>query len=137
MGTETIVDEKKKIPGSGRGTGRKLGCKNVLAPAAKQSMAQFFESLTADNYRWRTRVKRILDGERGTTEQEFHKWSLLALDRYRGTSAKHQPEGEKRQSLYFVTTTGLYSWQMDNMKEQTDRMIQQGKDEARSIVDQP
>jgi hypothetical protein len=111
MDTETITTDEnkpKKVPGTGRGTGRKLGSKNVLAPEAKQSMSQFFESLTAENYRWRLRVKRILDG--GGTLQDFHKWSLIALDRTLGTPAKHQVAGEQRDQLLFITTHGYVPW---------------------------
>jgi len=44
-----------------------------------------------------------------------------------------QVDGEKRKSLVFVTTSGLYPWdeRMDNMKSQTDAMLAQGKAEER------
>jgi hypothetical protein len=105
---ETIMDEKAK-PKPRKGTvggGRAIGQKNKVKTETKQSMAEFFESLTSSNYRWRTRVKKILDAERGVTEQDFHKWSLLALDRSLGTPGKHQEAAQYRELLVFSSPTG-------------------------------
>jgi hypothetical protein len=108
---ETIMDHEKVKPKPQKGTvggGRAIGQKNKVKTETKQSMSQFFESLTADNYRWRTRVKRILDG--GGAPQDFHKWSLIALDRTLGTPGKHQVAGEQRPQLAFLTTHSYLPW---------------------------
>jgi hypothetical protein len=107
------MDHEKVKPKPQKGTvggGRAIGQKNKVKTETKQSMAEFFESLTSSNYRWRTRVKRILDAERGVTEQDFHKWSLLALDRSLGTPGKHQVAGEQRLQLAFLTSHGYLPW---------------------------
>jgi hypothetical protein len=140
MGTETIaMDEKpkKKAPGNGRGTGRKPGSKNILTGQNKRDIREFFQTLTIDSMRWRTNVKKQLEsGDDGT---QLRYWSDLALKYGFGLPGKMEVTGEKRQSLYFVTTTGLPPFHplMDNMKEQTDRMIQQAKDEARLQLEAP
>jgi len=58
---------------------------------------------------------------------EFIQLSRLALSYSPGLSVKMQVDGEKRKSLVFVTTSGLYPWdeRMDNMKSQTDAMLAQ------------
>jgi hypothetical protein len=115
------------------GLGRKPGSKNILSGQNKRDIKEFFQTLTIDSMRWRTNVKKQLESADDGTQ--LRHWSDLALRYGFGVPAKMQVEGAKQKSLYFVTTTGLYPWQMDNMKEQTDRMIQQGKaeDELRAL----
>jgi hypothetical protein len=137
MDTEIAMDENKpkKAPGNGRGTGRKPGSKNILTGQNKRDIREFFQTLTIDSMHWRRNVKKQLEsGDDGT---QLRYWSDLALKYGFGVPGKMPVEGEKRKSLYFVTTTGLYPWspEMDNMAEQTSRMIQQGKaeDELRAL----
>jgi hypothetical protein len=131
MGTETIVDEKKKTPGTGRGTGRRPGSKNKISTEVKQNVAEFFKTCTIESLRWRTNMRRKL--EMAADSAEFIQLSRLALSYSPGLPVKMQVDGEKRKSLVFVTTSGLYPWdeRMDNMKSQTDAMLAQGKAEER------
>ena len=126
---------KKGPPGSGRGTGRKPGSKNKITAEVKQSVAEFFKACTIENLRWRTNIKRKL--ELAADSGEFIQLSRLALSYSPGLPAKMVPEGQKRESLVFVTTTGLLPWdeRMDNMKPQTDAMLEGKKQEERLALE--
>jgi hypothetical protein len=95
----------KGLPKTG---GNVKGRPPKVARETKVEIAAFFSELTASNYRWRLRVKRILDG-RGTL-QDFHKWSLIALDRTLGTPGKHQEAVEQRNPFIFATLHGYLPW---------------------------
>jgi len=77
---------KKGPPGTGRGTGRKPGSKNKIATEVKQNIAQFFQSCTSENVRWRQNVKRKL--ETAAASQEFINLSRLALSYAHGLPGK-------------------------------------------------
>jgi len=120
------MDEPKKIPGTGRGTGRALGSKNKnpsIPKVTKVEIASFFSQLTAENYRWRQRVKRVLDG--GADAHEFRYWSQIALDRSIGTPAKGVIKQEQRPPVIFIGKP----WDPDNphnkaMDARSARMIE-------------
>jgi len=104
----------KKAPGTGRGSGRKPGSKNKLTIEVKQSMAQFFEHLTAENLAWRQRLDRIFSSKTTThddrTDQSFRAWSGIALDRTLGTPAKAVVEKPQRDPVLFVSAFGHKPW---------------------------
>jgi hypothetical protein len=125
MGTETIVDEKKKVPGSGRGAGRRPGSKNKISTEVKQNVAEFFKTCTIENLRWRTNMRRKL--EVAADSAEFIQLSRLALSYSPGLPVKMQPEVEKHKSLIFL---GLKPWERrGELDDITDRLLAQGKAE--------
>jgi hypothetical protein len=118
-----------KTPGSGRVKGK--------PPQVTENMrAVLREVLGLENIVIRKRLQRWfetgdaggLDHGAGLGSATFRHILLMGHGQ-----VKHTMESgdAKRQSLYFVTTSGLYPWQMDNMKEQTDAMLAQGKAEER------
>jgi hypothetical protein len=146
-----IMDEKKAKPRKGTvGGGRAIGQKNLVAPATKRSVSEIFRGMMGlddeaveatgqinrEGYGFRLRWKEILDGRR-TPDPAYTQVVRLSLAYGVGTPGKMEVESAKRKSLVFVSTTGLLPWdpRMDNMKEQTDRMLAQGKaeDELRAL----
>jgi len=118
------VDEKKAKPRKGTvGGGRAIGQKNILSGQVKQDIAQFFKNCTSESLRWRQNVRRVLT--LAPDAVEFRYWSRIALEYGFGTPSKFTPEGERRESLVFVTTNGLYPWddRADSMKSITDRTL--------------
>ena len=94
---EIVMEEKRK-------GGRTRGSKNVVTGVTKAEIASFFSELTASNYRWRQRVKRVLDG--GADAREFRYWSQIALDRSIGLPTKAGAEKPQGQPLIFVSRSG-------------------------------
>jgi hypothetical protein len=81
------------------------GSKNKISTEVKQNVAEFFKTLTIENHRWRTNMRRKL--EMAADSGEFIQLSRLALSYSPGLPVKMQPEGEKRESLIFL---GLRPW---------------------------
>ena len=76
-----------------------------ISTEVKQNVAEFFKTLTIENHRWRTNMRRKL--EMAADSGEFIQLSRLALSYSPGLPVKMQPEGEKRESLIFL---GLRPW---------------------------
>jgi len=128
--TETVMNEQKKIPGTGRGTGRKPGSKNILTAETKRDIASFFKSLTTENVKWRQNVARQLTS--GHNIQEFRFWSRIALEYGFGTPLKMQPAGTDRRSLNFITANGL-PWQNDPLAiKEREMLAAQERDDLRA-----
>jgi len=111
MDTETItMDENKpkKIPGTGRGTGRAHGSKNLAVGEVKREIRAFFQELTIDSMRWRKNVRTHL--EMAPDAREFRFWSTIALSYRFGVPGKMAPEGVERAPMIFATTHGYQSW---------------------------
>jgi hypothetical protein len=132
--TEITMDEKKKTPGTGRGAGRARGSKNVLTAEVKADIASFFKNLTIESMAWRRNVARHLEGAHDA--KEFRFWSTIGLQYAFGTPTKMVPEGTKRESLIFLTTTGLAPWdeRADSMKDITDRMLSEKAAEEKVLA---
>lgn len=96
----------KKAPGTGRGSGRKPGSKNLMKAEVKESIGQFFENLTVRNMRWRLDVAKQMQLKTATDPREFRFWSELGLHYFHGTPAKAQPETAERLSLVFIGRNG-------------------------------
>lgn len=108
----------------GHGGGRSCDrSEEHLSGQVKQDIAQFFKNCTSESLRWRQNVRRVLT--LAPDAVEFRYWSRIALEYGFGTPSKFTPEGERRESLVFVTTNGLYPWddRADSMKSITDRML--------------
>ena len=103
----------------------------ALTGEVKQNIAQFFQSCTSENVRWRQNVKRKLEVAAGSAE--FINLSRLALSYAHGLPGKMQPEGTKRESLVFLTTNGMVPWdpRADSMSEITSRMLAQKAEEEK------
>src|SRR5258705_1070146 len=113
METITTMDKdnaNKKIPGSGRGTGRRLGSKNLVKAEVKRDIAEFFKGLTIESMAWRKNVRRHL--EQAHDAVEFRYWSRIAIEYGFGTPIKMQPATTERRSLSFIKSRGL-PWQHD------------------------
>ena len=125
----------KKIPGTGRGTGRRLGSKNVLAGEVKKDIATFFKGLTVESLKWRTNVAHhLLDAP---SQPEFRFSSKIALEYGFGTPAKMEPEGkQQRDPRVFVTLNGLLPWdeRANPMKAKKDAMIKAKEDDERLLA---
>ena len=123
------MDTDKKIPGTGRGTGRKLGSKNLVTGQAKRDVQEFFKTLTVDSLRWRQNVKRHL--EMAHDAHEFRFWSRIALEYGFGTPAKMTPAVAERQGLFFVSSRGI-PWRHDPLAQKEREMLEaQARDDAR------
>jgi len=87
-----------------------------------------------EGYRARTRLREMIDGER-TPGPAWTNLLKVVMSYAFGTPGKMQADGTKRESLVFVTTSGLLPWdeRMDNMKSQTDAMLA-GKDQEEGLA---
>jgi hypothetical protein len=106
MDTETItMDENKpkKIPGTGRGTGRAHGSKNLSVGETKREIKAFFQELTIDSMRWRQNVRRHL--ETAYDAREFRFWSTIALSYRFGVPGKMAEEVGQRPTVIFASTS--------------------------------
>jgi hypothetical protein len=134
---------RRKPPNAGKG--RKKGSKNLATLVGKTVQDTFRNFLGLDDeavvrtgmidgkgYSARERLAEMYRGER-TPDPAYTNLLKVGLSYAYGTPGKMQVEGEKRKSLVFVTTTGLYPWddRMDNMKPITDRMLEQKAQEER------
>jgi len=145
------MDNEKAKPPKGRvGGGRAVGQKNKVAPAVKRSAAELFRGMlglddeavartgkiNGRGVGFRVLWKEILDGTR-SPDPAYTAAVRLSLSYALGNPGKLQEASERRSSLTFVTTSGLYPWdeRLDNMKPMTDRMLAQGKaeDELRAL----
>jgi len=71
------MDEKvNKKPKGTVGGGRKLGQKNLLSGEIKKDIRAFFQSLSIENMRWRTNVRRQLEVCSSASEYRF--WTRTA-----------------------------------------------------------
>jgi hypothetical protein len=88
--------------------------------------------ISQEGYRARTRLKEMIDGDR-TPDPAWTNLLKVVMSYGYGVPGKMADSTQKRQSLVFVTTSGLYPWdeRMDNLKPVTDRMIAEKEAEAR------
>lgn len=80
--------------------------------------------INREGYGFRRRWQEILDGQR-SPDPAYTQVVKLSLAYAVGNPGKLQEAGKQRESLVFVTTSGLLPWdeRMDNMKSQTDKML--------------
>jgi hypothetical protein len=130
------MDESKpkKIPGTGPGTGRAHGSKNLAVGEVKREIRAFFQELMIDSMRWRRNVKMHL--EEAPDPREFRFWSTIALSYRFGVPGKMAPEGVERAPMVFATTHGYQSWDprapgAAEMNARSQRMIEAKAEEIK------
>jgi hypothetical protein len=88
--------------------------------------------ISQEGYRARTRLKEMIDGDR-TPDPAWTNLLKVVMSYGYGVPGKMADSTKKRESLVFVSTSGLLPWdeRMDNMKPMTDRMIAQKAEEEK------
>jgi len=130
MTTEIVMDEKRKIPGTGRGTGRARGSKNLINGQTKKDVAAFFQDCTTENVRWRQTIKRKL--EMAADSNEFIRLTQIALSYAVGKPIPMTPAVSERRSLNFITARGL-PWENDPLAQREKEILEaQARDDARN-----